>query len=138
MPTAPSLSAACWRRSTESADLGADDHPVRVLIIDTDAALLRILERGLQAHGYDIIAAESAEHAAGVATDPLLRCVVLDWTQHGIDAKRVREHFAIARPDVPVIVLASHSGAAGEFEDELAKPFALEELIARIRARTRR
>src|SRR3954466_1399176 len=123
MPSAPSLSAACWRRSTESADLGADDHPVRVLIIDTDAALLRILERGLQAHGYDVIAAESAEHAIAVASDPSLLCVVLDWTQRGIDAKHMREHLATVRPDVPVIALTSQHGASGVSEDELPKPF---------------
>ena len=104
---------------------------------------MRILERGLRAHGYEVVCADTAQHALLLAGDESIRCVVLDRSLP--DARDVvRVHLRNHRPQLAVIVLTSREDpmhAAGPAEpdadDYLPKPFAFEELIGRIHARTR-
>jgi DNA-binding response OmpR family regulator len=105
-------------------------------VVEGEAPLMRILERGLQAHGYDIVGAETADQAVALANDRSIRCVVLD------SAVPVRDQIRAQNPSLPVIMLTSgsHSHALSDApgqDDYLPKPFALEELIGRIHARTR-
>jgi DNA-binding response OmpR family regulator len=116
---------------------------MRVLVVEPEAALMRILERGLRAHGYEVVSADTAQHAVLLASDESIRCVVLDRSLPDAGAV-VREHLRTRRPQLPVIVLTSrddprHVGVptAPDGDDYLPKPFAFEELIGRIHARTR-
>jgi DNA-binding response OmpR family regulator len=109
---------------------------VRILVVEGEAPLMRILERGLRAHGYDIVGAETADQAIVLANDRSVRCVVLD------SAVPARDRVRAVNPSLPVIILTSGSDSharddASEQDDYLPKPFALEELIGRIHARTR-
>jgi DNA-binding response OmpR family regulator len=103
---------------------------------------MRILERGLRAHGYEVVCADTAQHAVLLASDAAVRCVVLDRSLADAD-DIVHAHLRSHRPELPVIVLTSrgdpaHMGPAEpEQKDYLPKPFAFEELIGRIHARTR-
>jgi len=135
---------------------------VRVLVAVAEESLLRILERGLHAHGFDVIGAESSANAIVAARDPVLRCAVIDWSPGDEGADALRRTLVTDRPDVPVIVLTTrdqpeqgNEPAQGDqrahgdhraqrdqpdqsgANDRLTKPFALEELIRRIRALTR-
>lgn len=117
---------------------------MRILVVEPEAPLLRILERGLRAHGYEVVCADSAEHAVSLTSDQSIRCVVLDRALPAAARDVVRDHLRTRRPQLAVIVLTSrddpmHSPAPNEPDGDeyLPKPFAFEELIARIHARTR-
>jgi DNA-binding response OmpR family regulator len=104
---------------------------------------MRILERGLRGHGYEVVCADTAEQAVALASDESIRCVVLDRALPSA-GNVVRERLRAQRPQLAVIVLTSRDNAqhaddrsGDEGEDYLAKPFAFEELIGRIHARTR-
>jgi len=100
---------------------------------------MRILERGLRAHGYEVVCADSAEHAVALANDESIRCIVLDRALPGAAGEVLRDHLRSQRPQLAVIVLTSRDDATQTDDDDdyLSKPFAFEELIGRIHARTR-
>ena len=99
---------------------------------------MRILERGLRAHGYEVLGVDTGQHGAALASDPSIGCVVLDCALPGEDAEVVREQIRAQQSQLPVILLASRDGAPpGDNAESLTKPFAFEELIARIHALTR-
>ncbi len=106
---------------------------------------MRILERGLRAHGYEVVGADTAEHAVAQLKDETIRCVVLDRALPAAAGNVLHEHLRTQRPHLAVIELTAHddpSPTASPSESEgdaeyLPKPFAFEELIARIHARTR-
>jgi two-component system, OmpR family, response regulator len=111
---------------------------VRVLLVEPEAPLLRILERGLRAHGYEVVAVEGGDQAATLVGDAALRCLVLDTSASGADGAAIRERLRRLRPDLPTILLTARDRSGGDgTDDRLAKPFALEELIGRIHALTR-
>jgi DNA-binding response OmpR family regulator len=116
-----------------------------VLAIEDDPAILRLLERGLSAYGYEYASAEDGEHGASRVLEGDVELVLLDISLPGIDGhevlRRIREH----KPMLPVLMLTARdelrskvaSLGAGA-DDYLTKPFELEELMARIGALTRR
>jgi two-component system, OmpR family, response regulator len=118
---------------------------VRVLIAEDDVVLARILERGLRAHGFEVIAVDSAASALALAIDPAIGIVVLDTSLGDFDGPAGLAGLRATRPALPVLLLTPReedasralSGALSA-DDYLIKPFAFEELIGRIRARTRR
>jgi len=112
---------------------------VRVLVVEPEPLLMRILERGLRAHGYEVLGADTAQHAVQLTNDGSIRCVILDRSLPDAD-KIVRSYLHSQRPQLPVIELTSRDDPAPDDDDggdHLPKPFALEELIGRIHARTR-
>ncbi len=112
---------------------------MRVLVVEPEAPLMRILERGLRAHGHEVVGADTALHAMQLADDESIRCVVLDRSLPDAD-NVVRLYLRHQRPQLPVIELTSRDDPApaeSREADSLPKPFALEELIGRIHARTR-
>jgi len=119
--------------------------PERVLVVDDDPNLLRLVEANLRARGYEVDAVASGE----VALERLrgrgdYACVLLDLMLPGVDGLEViRELRGFC--DVPVVVMS----ALGEEErkvraldlgadDYLVKPFGVAELLARVRAAIRR
>jgi DNA-binding response OmpR family regulator len=118
---------------------------MRILMIEDDAAITRVLDRGLKAHGHQTIIAETGEDGVLMATDESIELVLLDISLPGLNGHQVLERIRARRTRLPVIMLtarddlrnkvtALHHGA----DDYLTKPFAFEELLARIRAVTRR
>jgi DNA-binding response OmpR family regulator len=99
---------------------------------------MRILERGLRAHGYEVLGVDTGQHGVALVSDPSIRCAVLDCALPGEDAEVVREQIRAQQSQLPVIRLASRDGAPpGDNAEFLTKPFAFEELIGRIHALTR-
>jgi DNA-binding response OmpR family regulator len=118
---------------------------MRILIIEDEEAISRVLERGLRAHGHQIVLSESGEDGILLATDETVDLVILDIALPGLNGHQVLERIRADRPRLPVLMLtarddlknkvnALNSGA----DDYLTKPFAFEELLARVRAITRR
>lgn len=117
---------------------------MRILVIEDEPRILSFLVRGLEGEGFTV---SSAVHgAAGLerarALPPDL--VVLDLLLPGLDGLTVLRELKQRRPELPVVILSARADLPTKlrgFElgasDYLAKPFALVELIARVRAQLR-
>ena len=119
---------------------------LRVLIIDDDPDIQDLLYAALDEEQYILDAASDGTSGLNLATENEYDAIVLDVNMPGMDGftlcKELREH---ARISTPILMLTARSGiedriAGLDFgaDDYLAKPFAVEELEARIRAMTRR
>ncbi len=118
---------------------------MRLLIVEDEKAVREALARALEAEGYELALAEDGAHGLAMLAQSPPDAVVLDVMLPGIDglevARRVREQ----HNRVPILMLTAR-GAVGDrvagldagADDYLVKPFALEELLARLRALLRR
>jgi len=88
--------------------------------------MVRVLERSLRGHGFEVSSAASAHDVLLHAGDESIGLVVFDLSPFTDEQWGLLQGLRAARPDVPLLLLA---GA----EDCLVKPFALEELIGRVR-----
>jgi DNA-binding response OmpR family regulator len=117
---------------------------MRILVIEDEPRILSFLVRGLEAEGY---AVESAMHGRAAldrarSTHPDL--VVLDLLLPGLDGLTVLHELKRDRPELPVVILSARTDLPTKLRgfdlgasDYVAKPFALVELIARVRAQLR-
>jgi DNA-binding response OmpR family regulator len=118
---------------------------MRILAIEDEPAILRMLERGLSAAGHQVMTASSGEDGAMLAEDESVDLVLLDITLPELDGHQVLSRIRSRRPDLPVLMLTARDDIGNKVraldagaDDYLTKPFAFEELVARIRALTRR
>ncbi len=119
--------------------------PMRILVIEDEAAIVRTLERGLGAHGYTVISADNGEDGARLAATEPVDVVLLDIALPGLDGHQTLARLRAQRRDLPILMLTARDDVTNKVsaleagaDDYLTKPFALEELVARIRAMTRR
>jgi two-component system response regulator PrrA len=125
--------------------VAADPALPDVLVVDDDEDIRVSLDRGLRLSGFAVRTAADGDAAlAAVAADPP-DCVVLDVGLPGRDGIAVVETLRADGVGVPVLVLSARSsvddrvlGLAAGADDYLVKPFALAELVARLRALLRR
>jgi two-component system response regulator MprA len=119
--------------------------PARVLIVDDEPAVREALRRALALEGYDVELAENGAEALRKvgAADPDL--VVLDVLMPEVDGLAACRRLRAEGNRVPVLMLTARAGIGDRVDgldagadDYLVKPFALEELLARIRALLRR
>jgi two-component system response regulator MprA len=118
---------------------------VRILVADDESALLRSVERSLTFEGYDVLTATDGEQALRAAENDRPELIVLDVTMPVLDGLEVCRRLR-ARGDVrPVLMLTARDGVSDRVagldagaDDYLVKPFAYEELLARLRALRRR
>jgi len=117
----------------------------RVLVVDDDKAVRESLRRSLEFNGYDVsLAADGAEALAGIAaSDPDV--VVMDVMMPRLDGLETTKALRKAGNDLPILVLTARDAVGDRVEgldagadDYLTKPFALQELLARLRALLRR
>lgn len=116
----------------------------RILVIEDEQKIADFLRRGLSYEGYKIETATDGETGLKSARDNMPDLVILDVMLPGLDgfevAKRLR-----AGGEVPVLMLTALDSVPNKVkgldsgaDDYLAKPFAFEELLARVRALLRR
>jgi DNA-binding response OmpR family regulator len=112
---------------------------MRVVLVEDDPALLRVLERGLRAHGFDAVSVSGSEELESHIADPEVGIALLDLSSAAAGGADLVRRVRAAREQLPIVALTSSNGALSVpgVDDALTKPFALEELIARIHARTR-
>jgi two-component system response regulator MprA len=116
----------------------------RVLVVDDEPAVRASLERALRLEGYEVaLAADGSEGLASLDTPP--DAVVLDVLMPGIDGLEVCRRIRSSGSRVPVLMLTARdavgdrvAGLDAGADVDLMKPFALEELFARLRALLRR
>lgn len=118
---------------------------IRILVIEDDAAIADFVTRGLREEGYTV------EHAADgidgwhrLRTEPW-DLVLLDWWLPGQDGLAILRRFRQAGGTTPVLFLTARDaisdrvrGLDSGADDYLCKPFAFEELLARVRSLARR
>jgi DNA-binding response OmpR family regulator len=118
---------------------------MRILAVEDEPAILRMLERGLSAAGHQVLTASTGEDGAQLATDESIDLVLLDISLPELSGHEVLSRIRSRRPDLPVLMLTARDDLDNKVQaldagadDYLTKPFAFEELLARIRALTRR
>ncbi len=116
----------------------------RILVVDDEPQLLRALRINLRARGYDVDVAADGAGALRTAAGQPPDLVVLDLGLPDMDGVDVI-HGLRGWTTTPIIVLSGRSGSADKVEaldagadDYVTKPFGVDELLARIRAATRR
>ncbi|MDQ6753274.1 MAG: response regulator [Actinomycetota bacterium] len=115
-----------------------------VLIVDDEPQILRALQINLHAHGYQVVTAHDGGSALLAAQKHPLDVVVLDLGLPDMDGVQVIEGLR-GWTSVPIIVLSARHGSEEKVraldagaDDYVTKPFGLDELLARLRAATRR
>jgi DNA-binding response OmpR family regulator len=117
---------------------------VNLLIVEDEERIASFLIKGLRAHGYGVEWVKSGREALERATRPDISLVILDLGLPDLDGLEVLKRLRGRGAVVPVLVLSArgrvHDRVAGlnlGADDYLAKPFAFEELLARVRANLR-
>jgi two-component system response regulator MprA len=118
---------------------------VRILVVDDDRAVRESLRRSLAFNGYTVDLAEDGVEALEAITNERPDALVLDVMMPRLDGLEVCRQLRSSGDDLPILVLTARdtvservSGLDAGADDYLPKPFALEELLARLRALLRR
>lgn len=116
----------------------------RILIVEDDRNLLSMLRRGLILEGYDVETADSGDKALRLARETSPDGVILDLMLPEIDGMEVCRRLRAAS-DIPILILTAKesvpdrvAGLDAGADDYMVKPFAFDELLARLRALFRR
>ena len=117
---------------------------MKILVADDDPQFLRALRITLGAKGYEVVVAADGRQALSLAIDERPDLVMLDLGMPRLDGVQVIEGLR-GWSTAPILVVSGRTGAADKVEaldagadDYVTKPFAMDELLARIRALTRR
>jgi two-component system response regulator MprA len=118
---------------------------VRILVVDDDLAVLRSIDRALRLEGYEVTTAPSGGEALEALAQASPDALILDLGLPDLDGLTVCRRMRAAGDDTPVLILTARDavddrvqGLDAGADDYLVKPFALAELLARLRALLRR
>jgi DNA-binding response OmpR family regulator len=118
---------------------------LRILIVEDEARIKAFLARAFEAEGFAVDVVEDGERGLSLAIDGAYDLVVLDLMLPGRDGLDVLRDLHAVRSELPVLILSARADLATKlrgFElgavDYVAKPFSLEELLARARVHMRR
>ena len=117
--------------------------PLKVLVVDDEPPIRKLLRMGLETQGYQTMDASNAKTALELMSDkPDL--VILDLGLPDMQGLELLRQIRAAREDLPVVVLSSRGDEVAKVaaldqgaDDYVTKPFGMEELLARIRAALR-
>src|SRR6266545_2392144 len=118
--------------------------PARILLIDDEQRVLRFVSRGLRAEGYTVDSADNGTDGLRMALTGAYDLIVLDLLMPALDGSTVLRRIVNRLPSQQVIVVSCLTETATKVScleagagDYLAKPFSLDELLARVGAHLR-
>jgi len=117
----------------------------RILIIEDDEGIVKLLRRGLAYAGYPVEVALDGETGLVLARDRHPDLVLLDLMLPGMDGLEICQRLRASGGNIPILILTARDalqdrilGLDSGADDYMVKPFELDELLARIRALLRR
>jgi len=117
----------------------------KILVVDDDAHILRMLARALRYEGFSVETAPDAETALRIFRRGGVSLVLLDVVLPDADGVSLIAEFRAVDPDVPVLLVTARDavpdrvhGLMRGADDYVVKPFHLEELLARVRSNLRK
>ncbi|NUR55602.1 MAG: response regulator transcription factor [Acidobacteria bacterium] len=120
-------------------------HPVRILVVEDERKLAQVLASALRAEHYDVVVAPTGEEGFFRASAEAFDLVVLDLMLPGRSGLEILQTLRQRHLQTPVLILTARDGIDDRVrgldlgaDDYMVKPFALAELLARIRALHRR
>jgi DNA-binding response OmpR family regulator len=115
-----------------------------ILLVEDEPGIVDFVERGLRQSGFDVSSHTDGRAGLTAALEADVELVVLDLMLPGIPGSEILQRLSVERPELPVIVLTARGSVEDRIRglddgavDYLVKPFALDELIARVRAQLR-
>ncbi|ACF01911.1 Transcriptional regulatory protein KdpE [Rhodopseudomonas palustris] len=118
--------------------------PIKVLIIDDEPPIRKLLRMGLGSQGYEVIEASNGKLALQAMANTPPDLVVLDLGLPDLPGHELLRQIRARSESVPIVVLSSRGDEAGKVEaldlgadDYVTKPFGMDELLARLRAALR-
>lgn len=118
---------------------------MKILVVEDEISVRDFIEKGLKEEGYDVIVVGDGEDGEKYGVDNSLDCIILDWRlprKSGLDVCKSLRAQVITTPIIMLTAMNSVEnrveGLDSGADDYLTKPFAFEELLARVRALTRR
>jgi two-component system, OmpR family, KDP operon response regulator KdpE len=117
--------------------------PIRVLVVDDEPPIRKLLRMGLTAHGYQILEAPNAKTALELLAE-MPDLIILDLGLPDAQGHEILKTIRARNERVPIVVLSSRSDESGKVQaldlgadDYVTKPFGMDELLARMRAALR-
>src|SRR3990172_9752640 len=124
---------------------GGGEPTMYILVVEDERRLAQVVRRVLEEEGHTVDLAHDGEEGLAMATDGSHDVIVLDVLLPGMDGFEVCRALRRDRMDTPVLLLTALAriddrvpGPAARADDYLPKPFAFQELLARLRALGRR
>jgi DNA-binding response OmpR family regulator len=118
---------------------------MQVLIVEDERRMAELLRQGLEEEGHSVVLAADGRDGLAMAESHSFDAIVLDVMLPGLDGFTVVRRLRAARNQTPVLILTARDAAQDAIrgldsgaDDYVAKPFAFEVLIARLRAVSRR
>ena len=111
----------------------------KILVVDDDLGLLKLMKIRLQAVGYRVTVSGEGDEALTRAQEEAYDLAIVDLKMAGMDGMTLMEHLLSLHPHLPVIILTAHGTIASAVEatkkgayDYLTKPFAPKDLLHRL------
>ena len=121
------------------------EDPTRVLVVDDEPNITELVSIGLRYEGFDVSSAHDGRGALRAVRELKPELVILDVTMPDIDGLEVVRRMRAENIWMPVIFLTARDAVGDKIagltvggDDYIAKPFSLDELVARVRAMVRR
>ena len=118
---------------------------MRILVIEDESRIQAFVRRGLEAEGYGVVTADDGHDGLSLARSGDWDLVVLDLLLPGMNGLRVLQEIHRDQPELPVLILSARGDLRTKLKgfelgatDYVSKPFALDELLARVRVQLRR
>jgi len=117
--------------------------PLRVLVVDDEPPIRKLLRMGLRAQGYDVLEAPNGKTALDLL-DQSPNLIILDLGLPDMQGHELLKTIRSRNDNVPIVILSSRDDEAGKVQaldcgadDYVTKPFGMDELLARMRAALR-